>query len=98
VQQEPPRNYADERVFQFLNRCGFELEWASFANGFGKNNAGLVAFASMLSSLSLLKSHDLPLAVSMLQKMLNERPDDSGAQELLERLFPDSISTQREGK
>jgi hypothetical protein len=98
VQQEAWRNFADERVLQFLNRCGFELEWASFANGFSKNNAGLVAFASMLASLSMLKSHDLPLAVSMLKKMIQERPDDSGAEQLLERLFPDSISTQREGK
>jgi len=97
-QHEAPRDFADERVFQFLNRCGFEREWSSFANGFSKNNAGLVAFASMLSSLSLLKSDDLPLALSMLQKMIIERPDDSGARELMERLFPNSISTQREGK
>lgn len=97
-QHEATRDFADERVFQFLTRCGFEREWSGLANGFSKNNAGLVAFASMLISLSLLRPDDLPLALSMLQKMIIETPDDSGAQELMGRLFPNSISTQREGK
>lgn len=97
-QREAPRDFADERVLQFLNRCGFEREWSGLANGFSKNNAGLVAFARMLISLSMLKPDDLPLALSMLQKMIIESPDDSGAPELMRRLFPNSISRQREGK
>lgn len=88
----------EPRVAEFLKRCGFEQSWASYATGVSKTNAGLVAFVSMLVSLGFIKANDLTLAGIMLQKMLNEKPDDSGAQNLLEKLFPDLVSGARGGK
>ncbi|NBO37088.1 hypothetical protein EBU99_00725 [bacterium] len=80
------------RVSEFLTRCGFQLEWERYSDGFSKTNAGLVAFVSLLNSLSLLSEAELPLAKSLLQKMIKEKDDGSGAQELYDRLFVHSLS------
>lgn len=87
-----------DRVEEYLKRCGFEVGWAHLASGFSRNNAGLTAFVGMLVGLNMIKVDERTLAGIMLLKMINEKPDDSGAQEILERLFPDLVSANREGK
>lgn len=91
---------ADEhdRVMEYLKRCGFDPAWVSLAAGFSKNNAGLISFAGMLVGLNMIQAAERPLAGIMLLKMINEKPDESGAKEILERVFPELVTIQREGK
>lgn len=89
---------AESRIVEFLNRCGFDQNLAAYASGVSQTNAGLVAFVSMLISLGLIRADDLMLAGIMLQKMLNERDDNSGANVLFDRLFPEISSNGRGGK
>ncbi|MBM3383029.1 MAG: hypothetical protein FJY29_11375 [Betaproteobacteria bacterium] len=86
------------RVNEYLERCGFDGNWSNLSTGFSKNNAGLVSFVGMLVGMNMIKADERTLAGIMLLKMINEKPDGSGAHEILERLFPELVHSNREGK
>jgi hypothetical protein len=95
---EAHNDFEQGRVDEYLRRCGFDASWLSLAAGFSKSNAGLVSFVGMLVGLNMINADEKPLAGMMLLKMITEKPDESGAQEILARLFPELVTKDREGK
>lgn len=75
------------RAEEFLNRCGFNVELIRYAQGMSDNNCGLVTFVGILQRLGLVKPNDMQLALHMLQKMIEENPDNSEAHQLYMQMF-----------
>jgi hypothetical protein len=78
---------APTRASEFLVRCGFSQELLRYAQGMSSNNCGLVTFVGVLQRLSLVKPSEMPLALHMLRKMIDENPDSSEALLLYSQLF-----------
>lgn len=75
------------RFSEFLSRCGFSSDLERYAQGMSNNNCGLVTFVGVLQRLGLVKTNDMPLALMMLKKMIDENPDTSEALLLFAQLF-----------
>ncbi len=86
---------ASSRFTEFLSRCGFSADLARYAQGMSNNNCGLVTFVGVLQRLSLVKPSEMPLALHMLRKMIDEEPDNSEALLLYTQMF-DSAGLQSE--
>jgi hypothetical protein len=85
------------RAEEFLNRCGFNAELIRYAQGMSDNNCGLVTFVGILQRLGLVKPNDMQLALHMLQKMIEENPDNSEARQLYTQMFePESQPSEGE--
>lgn len=84
------------RLEEYLNRCGFDSTLIRYAQGMSGNNCGLVTFVGLLQRLGLVNSQDMPLALIMLRKMMDENPDHSEAMALYKQMFEPARSTADE--
>lgn len=102
VLREPkivPENSIEQqnRVEEYLSRCGFDPSLVRYAQGMSCNNCGLVTFVGLLQRLGLVKSQDMHLALIMLRKMMDENPDNSEAMTLYKQMFePVRLMADRE--
>ncbi|MEN9808591.1 MAG: hypothetical protein RLZZ488_158 [Pseudomonadota bacterium] len=71
----------------FLKQGSYDVELQKFSAGFSPNFAGLVAYVNMLFTMRLLEEHEKANALIILYRTIKEKDDNSGAEELFDRLF-----------
>lgn len=77
-----------DNVFgQFLKQGSYDLELLKLSAGFSPNFAGLVAYVNLLFTMRLLEEHERTNALINLYRIIKEKEDQSGAEELFDRLF-----------
>ena len=72
---------------EYLTRCGFEPAWKQFSTGFSQNTFGLVAYVNLLMTMQLVSENRKTEALLVLLKLIKESQDDSGGEQLFDRLF-----------
>jgi len=72
---------------QFLKQGSYDLELLKLSAGFSPNFAGLVAYVNLLFTMRLLEEHERANALIILYRIIKEKDDQSGAEELFDRLF-----------
>lgn len=81
---------------QFLKLGSYDLELQKLSAGFSPNFAGLVAYVNLLFTMRLLEEHEKANALIILYRIIKEKDDQSGAEELFDRLFMQRKAQRKE--